>query len=131
MVNEKIESLKSLGSRITPIRTKMIQLLVDSKKPVSVSEILKLVKANKTTIYRELEFLMAQGLVNEIDFGDGKKRYESSHLDHHHHLVCTKCGEIDDVDLEDVELDTKAAMKSGYQIQKHSLEFFGMCPRCQ
>ena len=56
---------------------------------------------NKTTICRELDFLMGKGLIKEIEFGEGKKRYEiDSGSDHHHHLICLNCKKVEDVDLK-------------------------------
>jgi Fe2+ or Zn2+ uptake regulation protein len=72
-------------------------------------------------------------VINEIEFGDGKKRYEliSSHSYHHHHLVCNSCGIIEEVEFEENILLAQVNRKSNFKIERHQLEFFGLCPNCQ
>ncbi len=113
------------------IKNQLVSLLEKSEYPISVPEILSKISANKTTIYRELENFISDGLINEVDFGDGKKRYESNAHGHHHHLVCINCGKIEDVELEEKEILKNINNKSHFLIEKHSMEFFGKCTNCQ
>lgn len=115
----------------------MMEILGKTKSPLSVSELLeklskKELKPNKTTVYREIEFLNKKGKVEEVDFGEGKKRYEGSGS-HHHHIICIKCKKVKDITLEQ-DLDkfnAKIASQAGYKPVGHSLEFFGICKSCQ
>jgi Fur family ferric uptake transcriptional regulator len=89
--------------------------------------------ANKTTVYRQLDQLKKNGILLELDFGDLQKRYELVCDDHHHHLICTKCGRVLDIRLRQ-ELDeeeARIARETGFSIERHALEFFGRCPACQ
>jgi Fur family transcriptional regulator, ferric uptake regulator len=112
------------------IKQKILNLLENSDLPVSVPDILVKVKANKTTVYRELDQFLSDGLVKEVEFGDGKKRYEIE-KSHHHHLVCKNCGKIEDIEINEKSLLTKIKTKSNFKIENHSIEFFGLCNLCQ
>ncbi len=116
----------------------MVLILKKTQKPITVQEISsgllkKNISANKTTIYRELEFLLTQNIIDEIEFGDGKKRYELRSEKHHHHIVCIQCGKVEDIDF-DVDLKThekEISKKTGFEIKEHNIEFFGLCQSCQ
>lgn len=117
---------------MTVIRKKIIGILTDATTPLSVQDILKKVKANKTTIYRQFDFLKAKKIVVEIDLLDGKKRYELKERGHHHHLICTNCDRIQEINLgSDLKKEEKMIEKNNnFKVTKHSLEFFGLCDKC-
>ena len=100
--------------------------------PVDAIELTKKYKVNKTSVYRQIEVLLGIKLIKEVDFGDGKKRYERVDLGHHHHLVCDSCKSVSDVTMEkDLEAVEKKIKKlKGFKVQRHSLEFFGLCKKC-
>lgn len=129
-----IQSLQERGYRVTQVRSTMIEIFVKHHAPLSAEELLKLIPdTHKTTVYRELAFLEEQNLVKKIEFGDGIRRYELTELEHHHHLVCVSCKKVTDIHLEgdlDAE-EKKISRKTGFKILNHSLEFFGMCPKCK
>lgn len=129
-----IQALQERGHRVTHVRSKMIELFVKHHAPLSAEELLKQIPdTHKTTVYRELAFLEEQNIVKKIEFGDGIRRYELTELEHHHHLVCVSCKKVTDIHLEgdlDVE-EKKISRKTGFKILNHSLEFFGMCPKCK
>lgn len=135
MSAEYIKKLVEQGERITPIRQTLVEVLKNSK-PLTPQELLfefkKLgIKPNKTTVYRQLEFLKRNGIVEEVLLGRSK-RYELK-SNHHHHVVCLKCGNMEDIaveaDLKNQELEIQK--KTNYKITKHFLEFFGLCEKCQ
>lgn len=133
-----VQQLKSQGHRITKARSAIIESLMESKSPVWVGELdekLKSggVKVNKTTLYRELDFLLAQKIVKEIQFGEDKKRYELAESAHHHHLVCINCKRVEDIDLQnDLSKQEEIIKKTkNFRVINHSLEFFGLCRNCQ
>jgi len=131
-----ITQLRAKGFRITKLRQTLLELLFLSNSPLSVPEILANLKkkrlvVNKTSIYRELEFLLAEDLLGEVDFLDGSKRYER-HSHHHHHLVCSQCKHVTCIDAcVDLSPFYSRASKLGFIVDKHVLEFFGRCSRCQ
>lgn len=134
---EALHELRKSGFRLTKARQALFGVLKAEPRPMTVPELVASMKkkgasADKTTVYRELAFLLEQGLIQSIQFGDRLKRYELRG-GHHHHLVCTSCGIVIDValkgDLDAVE--KKLAKKTGFRIDDHSLEFFGLCADCR
>ncbi|MGE5041994.1 MAG: Fur family transcriptional regulator [Candidatus Levyibacteriota bacterium] len=156
-----VSALRTQGHKITKNRTAILEFLSLQDKPISVEEILdyinsdhqkadklnltntrklvssgsdKLNLTNKTTIYRELEFLLEQNFIKEIEFGDGKKRYEITiNRPHHHHIVCVSCKRVEDIPLgEELELqEKKIEEKTSFKLTAHMLEFFGVCGNCR
>ncbi len=138
-MNPTVLELKNKGFRITKVRSAIVSIFEITQKPISVGEIMvflykKDLSVNKTTIYREVQFLLNQNLIHEIEFGDGKKRYELNTGQHHHHIVCVSCGNIEDIEDFDYVFKTseeKIQAKTGFNIQEHNIEFFGLCKNCQ
>lgn len=124
--------------RNTPIRNALLNVLAQNKKPLTPQEILsglekKGIKANKTTVYRQIESLLEYKILNEVNLADRSKRYElSDEHGHHHHLVCLECGNIEDVELpEDLKKQEQLVWKkTKFKVLQHSLEFFGICKKC-
>lgn len=118
--------------RTTPIRRKILGLFSRFNRPVAAGELLARVRANKTTIYRQLETLTATGELVVVDLGDGIRRWELASTGHHHHLVCLKCKSVSEVDLEDdfSGEEKQIALRQQFVVLKHSLEFFGLCRHC-
>ena len=127
-----------LTYKITKVRTALMEIFQETSTPLSIQDILlklkeKQLSPNKTTVYREIEFLTKLDIAESVDFGEGKKRYEGSGGEHHHHIVCINCKAVQDVS-EDVDLDqlhASVVKKVGYKPVSHSLEFFGLCKNCQ
>jgi len=128
-----------IKERTTPIRTTLLKILSKIKKPLTTQELLAALetnglKANKTTIYRQLESLKENKIINEVHFNDRNVRYELNKLEaHHHHLVCMKCKNVEDVTLpEDLHHQEKMVFeKNNFKVLQHFLEFFGLCKNCQ
>ena len=134
-----ISALRTQGHKITKNRSAILQFLSHQDKPSSADDILAHVQAehqsaHKTTIYRELFFLLDHNFIKEIEFGDGRKRYEIAiNRPHHHHIICVTCGEVRDIPMKG-ELTTQESVIekiTGYKLTSHMLEFFGVCSRCQ
>lgn len=131
------DELAAQGHRVTTNRLYLLDLLRKAEVPVDVDSLLRSLAAlqclpNKTTLYRELEYLLAHNLVQELDFGEGKKRYESS-TQHHHHLICKECGSVEPVEIDESDLlaqENSFGATHGFTVTKHMLEFFGVCKRC-
>ena len=94
-----------------------------------------------TTIYRTLELLHRLGFVHKVTTSNGQSRYELRSEDkkeHHHHLICIKCGKIIDYRdfvQEELELVKKTeealAKKHNFLIKDHNIEFVGLCEKCR
>lgn len=138
MLERSLESLRKEGYRITPVRRAILETLIVTKKPLAVENILaslskKGLRPNKTTVYRELGMLAEEGLVIEVRLASDRRMYEATSSGHHHHLICTACERIEDVEMkEDLHAhERKIGRDTSFRVTGHSLEFFGLCKKCQ
>ncbi len=132
-----ISQISENGKRLTKPRKKIYEALTHFSKPVAAQEINYYLKNKNraidlSSIYRTLSLLTQLGLVNEVEFGDGKKRYEIvNEKKHHHHFICIKCGTIKNIFMnEEQKLIEKIIKKTNLNIKRHSIEFYGLCPKC-
>lgn len=131
-VSEILSSLKSKGLRTSKTRRAMLEFFSSAHGPIDANVLLDTLPVNKTTIYREIATLTQQGVLTEIDFGDGKKRYELASLSHHHHLICVKCKSVSEyiVKTDFSAEENKILNEYSFTVQRHMLEFFGICKAC-
>ncbi len=79
------------------------------------------------TVYRTVKLLEETGILEKVDFGDGRARYEDAERDHHDHLIDIKSGAvIEFVDPEIEALQEKIARKLGYKLTGHRMELYGV-----
>jgi Fur family ferric uptake transcriptional regulator len=129
--------LQEKGYRLTPQRMMVLDALHSIDQHISAEEIYGQVRAkypyaNISTIYRTLELLKELGLVTEIDLDDGRIRYHLTEKGHHHHLICSKCGDVIDLP-EHILLPLKEILLNDYKFEadlKH-LAIFGLCKSCR
>lgn len=82
------------------------------------------------TVYRNLEILSENGVIQKLDVGGTKKRFDGN-VSTHCHVRCKECGRVDDLEFEaGIDLEKEARPYTDYQILKHRLEFIGTCPSC-
>jgi Fur family transcriptional regulator, peroxide stress response regulator len=82
------------------------------------------------TVYRNLAFLIDQGLVKKIYFGSTFDRFEAN-ISPHYHLICEECGAIIDLTMTITEdINQKAGKLTNFTIKHHKIEFFGTCANC-
>ncbi len=131
-VSGLLNQLKSNGYRMTKTRKNITDIFSSSETPVSANYILELLdnSINKTTVYRELDFLESQGIITSLPLSLEEKYYELNQ-DHHHHLICEKCRNIQRYDNCLVDNVVEDIQKSrGFLVHKHSMEFYGLCNNC-
>lgn len=122
--------------KYAPARKAIKDFLYKSNSPVDAEEIINFLRSkhlntNKVTVYRNLDFLYKNGFVEKLEFGEGKFRYEFK-KNHHHHLICTECGKIEDVRGEFLSrMESEIFRDKTFKVNSHSLEFFGICQTCQ
>jgi Fe2+ or Zn2+ uptake regulation protein len=128
--------LRKSGYKVTHGRLTILQVLAKADHPLSIAEIMKNLGShiNQATLYRALEALTAVNIVRRVDLHHPHAHYELVEGgSHHHHLICTQCGYIEDVldcDAKDIEKTVLKRSTSFTLIEKHSLEFFGYCKKC-
>jgi Fur family ferric uptake transcriptional regulator len=124
--------------KATKPRIELVEFLFIEKRPVPISDIYKNIgeKSGMTTVYRTLERLVKSGIVQKIQNSkDDCAFYEIRYgRPHHHHIICTSCGDMEDVlgcDPIELNISAHAHLKKFKSIQSHSLEFFGLCRKCE
>jgi len=136
------EKLRSGEHKITSRRASIFRVLLENQgRHLSAEEIHSLVRAKEpetglATVYRTLELFSDHGIVQGVDFGDGRKRYDlgpgSEPGHYHHHLICARCGKIDEVGEDLLEdLEDRVYNHYGFFVTDHQLKMFGLCRECQ
>ena len=89
-------------------------------------------QVGRATVFRTLDLLTTRGQLERIDLPSGEHAYVAcAPEEHHHHVVCRLCGksaEVEDAGLQGVV--DEIARRSGYEIESHRLELFGLCSDC-
>ncbi len=128
------ELIKKSSLKATSTRVALLDTLHEAGHPMTALELRSNIKnIDLVTVYRGLRSFLQHGLVREVHLKNGPARYESAESQHHHHLVCTGCGVIDELPSCEVsELESQALKHSKRftSISEHSLEFFGSCRAC-
>jgi Fur family ferric uptake transcriptional regulator len=126
--------LEARGHRVTPSRRAVIASVLQQDGHFAVEDLLTRCRgAGRATVFRTIRLLTELGVVCRVLLDDGSLHYrvsERSH--HHHHLVCTGCGgvrDLDDCSVDDLVRELSKA--SGYEIDGHWLEFYGHCSACR
>ena len=92
----------------------------------------RLPEISLATVYNTLNELVAMGEVLEISGAGGAKRYDPNARLDHHHLVCTRCGDLRDVfPRGGNELELRPADRHGYDVTGVDIVFRGRCPKCR
>ena len=130
-------ALKRNGYKLTPQRQAVIWAITSSQDYLTPATIFDKVRQDHpniglVTIYRTLEILAQLELICELH-GEGiYHSYTISTPQHHHHLICSNCGTVVDFTGYNLsELEQNLSKKSGFRIDSHLLEFFGLCQACQ
>ena len=124
------------GIKATKARLAVLKLLKDEDRPLDVNEIYNSVKVGGTdldlvTVYRVLDKLKEVKLVRQVDFREGKLRYEAVGK-HHHHLICNKCKSVQAFYGKCLsETESKIKDKYQFEVVEHVLEFYGVCKACR
>ena len=133
MVNHTIiERCETAGLRMTGQRRVVAQVLQESDDHPDVEELYA--RASKVdagislaTVYRTVKLFEETGILDRLEFGDGRSRYEDAEREHHDHLIDINTGMvIEFVDPEIEALQEKIAAKLGYELRGHKLELYGV-----
>jgi Fur family transcriptional regulator, ferric uptake regulator len=89
-------------------------------------------RLGRATVFRAVEMLVNQGLLNRIDFPDGSHNYRVCGDEHHHHITCIKCHRVVDIDIcPPLEQLASIGRQTDFVIEGHSLTVFGICADCR
>ncbi len=125
--------LEALGHRVTPSRRAVLAAVLQQPAHFAVEDLLQRCRgAGRATVFRTVRLLTEMGIVCRVLLEDGSLHYRLSQRGHHHHLVCTSCGGVQDLDRCAVaDLVRELSQISGYEIEGHWLEFYGRCEPCR
>lgn len=128
--------LRQADYRATPGRVTLLKILWYADKPLSVTKIEEKISGalNRVTIYRALEALVSTGIVRRIDLRHDHAHYElADRKKHHHHLICQRCGLVEDFTNCSVARNIERVLQKSDRfsiVREHSLELFGLCHNC-
>lgn len=131
------KQLKSAGLKITMPRLKILQILERATDHhLSAEDVYKTLlemgeDISLATVYRVLTQFEASGLITKHNFASDHSVFELRPKEHHDHLVCVKCGKIEEFVDEIIETRQELiAQKAGYKITDHVLNIYGYCRSC-
>ncbi|HEY4731714.1 MAG TPA: ferric iron uptake transcriptional regulator [Gammaproteobacteria bacterium] len=131
-------NLKKAGLKVTLPRIRILQILESSgKRHMSAEDVYKMLleigeDVGLATVYRVLTQFEAAGLLDRHHFEEGHSVFEIHEGEHHDHILCIKCGRVDEFVDDMIEQRQQAiAEKTGYQLTNHSLYLYGICKKCQ
>jgi len=130
------KELKNAGLKATLPRLKVLSLFENSKeRHLSAEDIYKVMlnageDVGLATVYRVLTQFEQAGLLIRHHFEGGKAVFELNSGNHHDHIVCVKCGRVEEFyDAEIEKRQEEAADRFGFTMQEHSLTIYGMCKK--
>jgi Fur family ferric uptake transcriptional regulator len=132
-----IGALDRAGYRLTEPRRSLAALIADQDGHFTAASLVDAARTRRlgvgrATVFRTLDVLADLGAVERLDLPTGEHAYVGCEPAHHHHVVCSRCGRTDgiqDAGLRAVVADI--ARRTGYRVDEHRLELFGLCPACQ
>jgi len=132
------QGLKDVGLKITHPRIKIMRILLTSgERHVSAEDVYRLLLADNeeiglATVYRVLTQFEGAGLVTRHHFESGHSVFELSPEHHHDHIVCIKCGHVEEFADPDIEArQLEVAKRLGFELTDHNLNMYGICADCR
>ena len=130
--------LRECGYKLTPQRHAVINVIASSHDHLTPEAIyekahLKNPDIGLVTVYRTLDLLSELNLVCRVHAPDGYRSYMMRRpTEHHHHLVCSRCGRVVDFSgCSLADLEKRLSQETSFDINGHLLEFYGLCPDCR
>ncbi len=136
------KKLQEKQYKMTTQRKIILDVFVQNPgKHLSAEDVLVLLRDEKSdiglaTVYRTLELLSQIEILQKLDFGDGRSRFELDLHDtskhHHHHLICLDCGKVFEFDDDLLEkLEERISQQTRFKVLDHQVKFYGLCQECQ
>jgi Fe2+ or Zn2+ uptake regulation protein len=134
-----VQRLREVEQRYTPGRRAIVEVLAVVDRPITIAELLERRPAlAQSSAYRNLSALEQAGVVHRIVGTDEFARFELAEdlAGHHHHLICSSCGDVSDftvspeVEATLAEAFADVAGAAGFHAEHHRLDLLGRCARC-
>ncbi len=132
-----LKILQQSGYRLTSSRRAVVQVVAGSERALSPLEVFDLARAQQSglglvTVYRTLEKLEELGLIQRVHQPEGCQAFIAAFNGHQHLILCSNCGKVQFFDGDNLDpLIEKIGAQTGYQVQDHWLQMFGLCANCQ
>lgn len=132
-----LRALSEAGFSDTRARRAVVHALCDARTGATPADLLTRgrsfhARLGQVTVYRTLEILERLGLVRKLHQDDGCSSYAASSTGHAHHVICRTCHAA--VEFEGCSIDAvlrQVSARTGYRVDSHFLELFGLCPSCR
>ena len=133
------QELRDVGLKVTLPRVKILEIMEreTNERHLNAEQVYKILLSENeeiglATIYRVLTQFEAAGLVTRHHFEGGNSVFEFNNGLHHDHVVCVKCGKVDEFTDDVIEDRQKQIARDlGYELTDHSLYLYGLCPKCK
>ena len=132
---ELAERFRAEGLRITPQREQIFRVLAGNQSHPTAEAVWAAVReqmpsVSQKTVYETLHELVALGELQQIDLGLGARKYDPN-VDEHHHLVCSSCGDVQDLHADFSHLTLPTDRGRGFAVANAEVIFRGVCANCQ
>lgn len=132
-----VEAFGGAGYRLTEPRRALARLIEGHTGHFTADDLVsesreRRLGVGRATVFRSLDILADLHVIERLDLPNGEHAFVACEPAHHHHVVCSSCGRS--ADVGDSGMSTvidEVARKSGYRIDTHRLELFGVCGSCQ
>ena len=127
-----LERCEAKGLRLTEQRRTIAAVLEEADDHPDVEELYARASAadpriSLATVYRTVKLFEEAGILEKLEFGDGRARYEDAEREHHDHLIDIQSGEVIEFVDEEIEaLQERIADKLGFELRGHRLELYGV-----
>jgi Fur family transcriptional regulator, ferric uptake regulator len=131
--------LRAVDQRLTANREAVVEVLAKASRPVTIAEILDARPGlAQSSVYRNLVVLEQAGIAHRIVTDGEFGRFELAEdlTGHHHHLICVRCGAVEDVpasaglERSVEQAASQLARTNGFRTQRHRIDLLGLCRRC-
>ncbi|NPA82302.1 MAG: transcriptional repressor [Epsilonproteobacteria bacterium] len=125
--------LKTYELKVTPQRMCIVEELMKNGH-LSIDELYEKIRErfpslSLATVYKNIHAMMDKNFIKEVKIPNVKSKFELTKNDHAH-IICEKCGKVEDVDVNSLSIIKEVEEKSSYKIDHTDLIFSGICPEC-
>src|SRR4029079_4292307 len=124
------------GSRLTEPRRALAALIAAQAGHFTAADLVaetrtRRLGVGRASVFRTLEVLEELAAIERLDLPTGEHAYVGCDPVHHHHIVCSRCGRTDEIDDSGLRpVVREVARQTGFRVDEHRLELFGLCPAC-
>ena len=129
-----VDAFRASGHKVTPQRERIFRVLFENPshptaEAVHAEVVADMPSVSLRTVYSTLQQLADMGELHQLDLGTGSARFDPNTAEHHH-LVCDRCGRVQDIDLVVPDFDLDAEALAGFRVGETQIVFRGHCAPC-